>query len=604
MAGNHRPAFIEQRSVPPVKDRRGARKVLLAQAGLELAGVERDLASSRRTGGEAFIKKVQGDEAYSKILCNLATYTGIGADVLRSCLEALLGVCWTHAQKCTGGAEGKVAELEEKVRNLQSQLNKCNASAMREISNLRARGIVAGIAVDDSDDLEFHDALQYVDEATRQLVIAIVNDKVGQVNNGSPLESVMEGLSAESPSSTTQHRGSKVSPRRRALSFNGEVAADVSDSEDPEEDEKEEEIAALLARVEQAERRAERAEVRMETVARQNEKRKTEGLEESCKQVQAPSAHCEVQTEISSSAVGHDPQQWMGILGLEKPQVPLASQRHSSAAAVSSVAVQTDLASKEIKAMFAERHRLEAAATELKTKIRGLLEEGQRRGIDLTDMMDTVGLKPLLAVKQVFERLYDDALARLQRAAEQPLIKAQEAARKEAAHAAASAAAEAALNRRGLPITFDPEAPDPRLERAAAPRPAPQAPPPPAPPVHVGGPAFMRREPRKVSLAVLPPLGQQRFVAGMVSEARQGLPQREFGNRATAVENGMSQQTEETPEASVVADFLRSRRAVREPGERKEVPNLSPGASAMSSAGVDKPRRGMNVSFSLPALAA
>lgn len=79
---------------------------------------------------------------------------------------------------------------------------------------------------------------------------------------------------------------------------------------------------------------------------------------------------------------------------------------------------QTVLRSTEVDTMEAENKRLKVALEELRAKLGEMMNECKKKGIS-TEQMDViteiVGLKPLIQAKSVFEKLYEDALQRVDR---------------------------------------------------------------------------------------------------------------------------------------------------------------------------------------------
>jgi len=78
---------------------------------------------------------------------------------------------------------------------------------------------------------------------------------------------------------------------------------------------------------------------------------------------------------------------------------------------------QTTLTSSEVDSMEDENRRLKVALEELRAKLGDLMNECKKKGIaaQMDVIADTVGLKPLMKARSIFQKLYEDAELRVAR---------------------------------------------------------------------------------------------------------------------------------------------------------------------------------------------
>lgn len=76
---------------------------------------------------------------------------------------------------------------------------------------------------------------------------------------------------------------------------------------------------------------------------------------------------------------------------------------------------QTTLMGEQIDELKDENKRQKTMLEELQMKIKELVEELGKKGLDVQDICEKVGLQPVLKAKSAFQRLYDDAMDRVER---------------------------------------------------------------------------------------------------------------------------------------------------------------------------------------------
>lgn len=143
-----------------------------------------------------FLKRVAASEVYAELLTDLSVETGFDEDMLESAFVPMSICCWKVARGVIEETEytSDVNKLREQVIDLQEKLTACNRTAMKSISNLRARignkpyfndpNASPDAADGESTSISYHEPLAYLDDSTKDLVMSIVLDKVSQIANG------------------------------------------------------------------------------------------------------------------------------------------------------------------------------------------------------------------------------------------------------------------------------------------------------------------------------------------------------------------------------------------------------------------------------------
>jgi len=164
-----------------MKDPTAPRRSISASLGAVNGGSSKAPPSQGNSLGEEFMDRIRAEAADLEGLQELELRAGISAEALWAFLEPLCQVCWREAAAAgQAGSMGKeLLQMRREAEQLREQLDDCNASAMREISNMRVR-LQKQRPEDphiDMVNIRFHEPLKYLDERSRRLVLDIIRVK-------------------------------------------------------------------------------------------------------------------------------------------------------------------------------------------------------------------------------------------------------------------------------------------------------------------------------------------------------------------------------------------------------------------------------------------
>eukprot|EP00439_Symbiodinium_sp_Y106_P065820 s16_g10.t1 len=111
-------------------------------------------------------------------------------DNLQSFAEDVCRCCLSEADDAMFNSASLEAALQE-VEHYKQKLNLCNLSAMKQIAAMRD-GHESDMLKNDT--IVFHEPLHHMDEEQQKLVLAVVCDKLRQLENGSAPASLVEAL--------------------------------------------------------------------------------------------------------------------------------------------------------------------------------------------------------------------------------------------------------------------------------------------------------------------------------------------------------------------------------------------------------------------------
>jgi len=366
--------------------------------------------------------------------------------------------CYSEAERLVvPPEEGESTSLQAaraEIEALNLKITSCNLNAMKQIEALHHGG-----AVELQDELhQFYEPLRYMNADTRDLVLLTMVQKLRQLDMDTAPNSLVQQLIA----------------MIRSLGGSGDVNVDRSKQDEEEESDgkKEKDSADKKARAE-AERKAallakqlEAAEARLKElldqatqteaelqkvrkelrdqemqteIYRQEAQKAKEQLAENEQkhaqldlelrtarkqlqeqasnisqlesQLQAALQDAERKAREGREAARRSEELQAKIDALER-ELAKYKQRRSKHAEV-----QTDLGGEELQKMIDENTRLKVALEEMKAKLNDLLEECNKKGLGkaVEKSMSKVGLGMEFRCRDIFKRLYDDAVDRIDR---------------------------------------------------------------------------------------------------------------------------------------------------------------------------------------------
>lgn len=386
---------------------------------------------------ETYLSRLRKDQQFLQEVSELSVRLGVNEDDLREGLQPICNACWTQAVR-TGE--------QSQVERLRKQLTQCNATAMRDISDLRAK-ILTGAGFEVCD-IEFHEPLQYLDEETRDLVLTIILDKLRMIAagkaSGSLLQMLLEATKDSEEGKALQAKLAEL-PRLQAEAEELRENAAKLQIARAAEVKLQKEAVGLRHELE-----AEREEVaRLKEEAAQREHQQHQFPQQTSQQPQQFSHQPSQQFSQQPQQSSQEPQQQLAQLSqqLATQQSQQLSQQSqqlqqlqghaghdanpaccvsagagagasagAGANGVGSSAVAGNASSSKDKSLAAENGRLRVLVEELRMKVKDLIEACKRKGVSsalLDEVTAELALGPVLGAGSVFERLYKDAMNRL-----------------------------------------------------------------------------------------------------------------------------------------------------------------------------------------------
>lgn len=322
-----------------------------------------------------FLARVHSNKVFLSLLGLLSRRTGMSVEDLETLVEEICHLCWSEAD-LTMAADEHQDTMRAELERLKRQMAACNLSAHQQIQQLKAGGGTGGNSA-----ITFHEPLQYLDQATRDLVSSLVLEQVKLIESGNAPPSLMEALSTAAPRGhQSEFTGSKTQQLAAALEKLQEVTEEL-----------------LEARAMQAD-----AE---ETVAKLSEQLKDlpkiEELKEEVIRQQAEIEELRAQADVQQE----EQQIW------EAKVEALEGARH-----VDICEVQTDMAGEDLNEQENEIRKLRVMLEELQMRFRELLDKCKERGIaeHVTEIAEEMGIATVFTSphRAVFQRLYQDAQRR------------------------------------------------------------------------------------------------------------------------------------------------------------------------------------------------
>eukprot|EP00928_Gymnodinium_smaydae_P041306 TRINITY_DN27970_c0_g1_i2.p1 TRINITY_DN27970_c0_g1~~TRINITY_DN27970_c0_g1_i2.p1 ORF type:complete len:707 (+),score=157.63 TRINITY_DN27970_c0_g1_i2:66-2186(+) len=386
-------------------------------------------------------------EKFSAQLSQVEDYKDLlGRPVVDSTVlcEEISRVCWLSCRQ----------ELEKLKRRL-AEVNLCT---MKQMASMMGRGGVVATADGSAGAfgqncfVEFYEPLQFLDETPRELVLAVVSEKLRQLVSGTAPPSLLKALGLDEGDNFAAVTALPKGMVEKVMANGGAASReDVDDEEEAEapprdfakkEAEFERQVEQLNQKLQTAEEGLAAALVKLresEHSANVQESKLVLEKENELAAVRERLADLEMQLTETNS----DLQARVAALELaEKRIVSLQRQLAASedlmkelnrvtlddngeACGESGAArpsaenrLETLRTMKEELAKYKEENpRLKAMLEELQLKTRKFMKELTSRGLDkeVMSICETVGLQTFAKAKTAFQRLYDDAMKRMDR---------------------------------------------------------------------------------------------------------------------------------------------------------------------------------------------
>jgi len=156
----------------------------------------------------SFLLKVQKSNGFQKVIGSYSKAFGVPLDDnnLQSFAEEMCKCCLHEADDVMfDDDEGPLAAALQEVQHYKQKLTECNLTAMKQIAAMRDGCHLSEFLQEDA--VTFHEPLTYMDEEQQRLVIAVVCDKVRQLQSGTAPPSLVEALTRYAEALLKQEEG-------------------------------------------------------------------------------------------------------------------------------------------------------------------------------------------------------------------------------------------------------------------------------------------------------------------------------------------------------------------------------------------------------------
>jgi len=161
-----------------------------------------------RLNETSFLLKVQKSSGFQKCIGNYSKAFGVPLDDnnLQSFAEEMCKCCLREADDVMfDDNQGPLAAALQEVQHYKQKLIECNLTAMKQIAAMRDGCHLSEFLQEDA--VTFHEPLTYMDEHQQRLVIAVVCDKVRQLQSGTAPPSLVEALTRYAEELLRQEEG-------------------------------------------------------------------------------------------------------------------------------------------------------------------------------------------------------------------------------------------------------------------------------------------------------------------------------------------------------------------------------------------------------------
>ena len=161
-----------------------------------------------RLNETSFLLKVQKSSGFQKCIGNYSKAFGVPLDDnnLQSFAEEMCKCCLREADDVMfDDNQGPLAAALQEVQHYKQKLIECNLTAMKQIAAMRDGCHLSEFLQEDA--VTFHEPLTYMDEHQQRLVIAVVCDKVRQLQSGIAPPSLVEALTRYAEELLRQEEG-------------------------------------------------------------------------------------------------------------------------------------------------------------------------------------------------------------------------------------------------------------------------------------------------------------------------------------------------------------------------------------------------------------
>lgn len=342
--------------------------------------------------------------------------------------------------------EGPLAAAKLEIQNLKQKLVQCNLSTMKQMGALGACRHTDGQLKEDT--IIFHEPLQYLDEDSKDLVLTIVCDKLRQLEIGHAPPSLVAALTRHANILASQDDGASMQElletraeleasqcEARTLRLKLEdaetlivmrtqelanVKAKLAETQEALAELQEQERVLRVAYAElqevsvrqQVEIARQQREIERINAELENERQANSKLREEVERLQGRLREYERRVQQLERDFA-ELQQRFDILEAEANEMREELARRNN---TRTQGTQTSLTGPKLDEQVAETKRLKVMLEELQMKLKELIDKYRRKfGSEAKHIATELGMDALLKEDTVFQRLYDDALDRVDR---------------------------------------------------------------------------------------------------------------------------------------------------------------------------------------------
>lgn len=392
----------------------------------EFASLVRDVSQGRYTGGDEM---------------------NVSERIMPLCFA-----CYSETEKLLRSDSGESMALraaEAEIEHLRLQIHSCNLSALKQIEAMRA----GGDAELEDERHQFYEPLQYMNLETKELVLLCMFQKLRQLDMDTAAEpltkslvemihsmggkgEVRRGQSEEEISKddddTKAHVGNAHVSKKELAKAGGEASKKVKELEAKLE-ETEKKMREMRDMALQTEESLQQANANLRDMAIQCEAATSEAMASQAQLAAAEGQLRQLEWELQRAreeagktdlleSQAQEARERLEQLEAEK----LTQEAHIKAleAEVAKLrgrgdrqasGVQTDLTGDEVDGFINENTKLKVMLEEMKAKLADLAEDMKSKGVDVSKALEKAGLHRFLGTKPIFERLYQDAIDRMDR---------------------------------------------------------------------------------------------------------------------------------------------------------------------------------------------
>eukprot|EP00930_Biecheleria_cincta_P029704 TRINITY_DN2062_c0_g2_i1.p1 TRINITY_DN2062_c0_g2~~TRINITY_DN2062_c0_g2_i1.p1 ORF type:complete len:710 (-),score=173.40 TRINITY_DN2062_c0_g2_i1:55-2184(-) len=373
--------------------------------------------------------------------------------------------CYSETEKLLRSDSGESMALraaEAEIEHLRLQINSCNLSALKQIEAMRAGGDTE--LADERH--QFYEPLQYMNPETKELVLLCMFQKLRQLDMDTAAEPLTKSLvemihsmggkgevrrgrseeeTGEGDDYIKADGGNAHVSRKKAAQAGMEASKKFKEFEAKLEASKK--FTELEAKLEETERKIrEMSDMAMQTeeslrqananlrdMAMQCEAATSEARASQAQLATADGQLRQLESELqhareeAGKTALHESQAKEARERLEQLEIEKLNREAHVKALEAEVrklrgkgdkqvsGMQTDLTGDEIDGFINENTKLKVMLEEMKAKLADLAEDMKSKGVDVSKALEKAGLQRFLGTKPIFERLYQDAVDRIDR---------------------------------------------------------------------------------------------------------------------------------------------------------------------------------------------